>query len=90
MIYNIIKKENFRKGVFTILTFIMSASLYAQQLTVKGKVVDETDTPLTGATISIIGKTIGVSADINGDFSIKISKGETLHVSYVGFIFRLD
>ncbi|MBD8387248.1 TonB-dependent receptor [Dysgonomonas sp. BGC7] len=64
----------------------MSVGLYAQQLTIKGKVIDETDTPLIGATISVVGKTIGVSADMNGEFSIKTTKGETLRISYVGYV----
>ncbi|WP_242034329.1 TonB-dependent receptor [Dysgonomonas sp. BGC7] len=86
MIYRIIKEKNFRKAALTILTLIMSVGLYAQQLTIKGKVIDETDTPLIGATISVVGKTIGVSADMNGEFSIKTTKGETLRISYVGYV----
>lgn len=86
MIYRIIKEKNFRKAALTILTLIMSVGLYAQQLTIKGKVIDETDTPLIGATISVVGKTVGVSADMNGEFSIKATKGETLRISYVGYV----
>lgn len=86
MIYNIMKIANFRKWTMTILAFIMSAGLYAQQLTMKGKIVDETDTPLIGATVSVVGKTVGVSADANGEFSIKAARGETLQFSYIGYV----
>ncbi|GAB6008129.1 SusC/RagA family TonB-linked outer membrane protein [Dysgonomonas reticulitermitis] len=86
MIYNIMKNISFRKSITMFLAFILSVGLYAQQLTIKGKIIDETNEPLIGATVSIVGKTVGVSADVNGEFSIKASKGETLQVSYVGYI----
>ncbi len=86
MIHNIMKIANFRKWTMTILAFIMSAGLYAQQLTIKGKIVDETDTPLIGATVSVVGKTVGVSADANGEFSIKAARGETVQFSYIGYV----
>lgn len=87
MIYNIMKNISFRKSITMFLAFILSVSLYAQQLTIKGKIIDETDEPpLIGATVSIVGKTVGGSADVNGEFSIKASKGESLQVSYVGYI----
>ncbi|MDH6338659.1 TonB-linked SusC/RagA family outer membrane protein [Dysgonomonas sp. PFB1-18] len=80
------KITNLRKWTMTILAFIMSVGLYAQQLTIKGKIVDETDSPLIGATVSVVGKTVGVSADTNGEFSIKAARGETLQFSYLGYV----
>ena len=86
MIYNMMKNMSFRKIVMTVIALVASVGLYAQQLTVKGKIVDETDTPLIGATVSIAGKTTGTSADAEGEFSIKMTKGETLQISYVGYV----
>ncbi|MDL2303262.1 TonB-dependent receptor [Dysgonomonas sp. OttesenSCG-928-D17] len=80
------KITNLRKWTMTIMAFIMSVGLYAQQLTIKGKIVDETDSPLIGATVSVVGKTVGVSADTNGEFSIKAARGETLQFSYLGYV----
>ncbi len=48
MIYNIMKNISFRKSITMFLAFILSVSLYAQQLTIKGKIIDETDEPLIG------------------------------------------
>ncbi|MDH6308908.1 TonB-linked SusC/RagA family outer membrane protein [Dysgonomonas sp. PF1-14] len=86
MTNNTMKITNLRKWTMTILAFIMSVGLYAQQLTIKGKIVDETDSPLIGATVSVVGKTVGVSADTNGEFSIKAARGETLQFSYLGYV----
>lgn len=86
MIYNIIRMMSLRKISMTMLAFIMSVSIYAQNITVTGTVVDESDNPLTGATISIVGKSVGTSADIDGMFSIKANQGETLQISFVGYV----
>ena len=39
---------------------------------ITGKVVDESGTPLTGASIKVSGTTQGTIADIDGNFSIKV------------------
>jgi len=53
-------------------------------ITAKGKVVDENGEPLPGATIQIKGTAIGTSADINGNFSLSVPSDATLIVSFVG------
>ncbi|MDN5289403.1 MAG: TonB-linked outer membrane protein SusC/RagA family [Mucilaginibacter sp.] len=56
-------------------------------LNVRGKVVDGTGQPLPGATIKIKGTSTGVSADINGAFSIDAPDDKSiLVVSFVGFM----
>lgn len=50
-----------------------------------GTVVDTSGEPLMGANIMIKGTGEGVSADIDGKFSIRISKGLTINVTYLGF-----
>ena len=53
--------------------------------TVSGTITDESNEPLAGATVMLVGTTQGVSADIDGQFSIILEKGfNTLRVSYVG------
>lgn len=69
-------------------TVILSKSEKEQpyfKTTVSGTVIDENDEPLAGATVMLEGTTQGVSADIDGQFSIILEKGfSTLKVSYVG------
>lgn len=52
---------------------------------VTGVVLDETGEPLIGATVMVKGTTNGATTDLDGNFSIKASKGATLVVSYVGY-----
>ena len=51
---NFIKSISVR-GWFTLLTLILTINLYAQNTTLKGVIVDETDTPLIGATVQVKG-----------------------------------
>ena len=76
------------------LKFWLSAALIllysvvcAQSITVKGKVSSKGGMPLEGATVSVKGENISVTAGAGGVFSILVpQKGSTLVVSYVGFV----
>ena len=51
-----------------------------------GKVFDENDVPLPGATVVIKGTSNGVATDFDGNFEIELPQGdETLMVSYIGY-----
>ena len=68
--------------------FLLAYPCYAQNI--KGKVVKQkTGIPLTGAHIHLKNNKIGATSDENGKFSIplksKISKQDTIYVSYVGY-----
>lgn len=60
--------------------FTLSAGL-AQQKSVSGTILDETDGPLPGATVLVDGTNRGVTTDFDGNFSVQASEGETLIVS---------
>lgn len=63
------------------------ANLYAQKsFTLSGKVIDEQQNPLPGASVSLKGASIGVVTDLNGAFSLKLAEGKnTLAFSYLGY-----
>jgi TonB-linked SusC/RagA family outer membrane protein len=68
--------------------FLLQAEIRAQQpetIQVKGIVLDESDQPLTGATIVVEGTTNGTVADIDGNFTIECPKGGTLSISFMGY-----
>ena len=67
-----------------IRMFTLSVGL-AQQKSVSGTILDETGGPLPGATVLVDGTNRGVTTDFDGNFSIQVSEGETLIVSYVGY-----
>lgn len=47
--------------------------------------MDNTKQPIPGASIVIKGKTVGTATDINGKFSLKVTEGQTLIISSVGY-----
>lgn len=68
------------------LTFFMSLVTYSQSI-FSGKVLDENEIPLPGATVSVKGTTKGVITDFDGNFKIEIpDESQILEVSYVGYI----
>ena len=81
---NFIKSISVR-GWFTLLTLILTISLYAQNATLKGVIVDETDTPLIGATVQVKGTSTGSITDFDGNYTIKANKGAVITFSYIGY-----
>jgi len=62
---------------------ITSLSAMAQ---VSGTVQDaETNESLPSATVMVKGTSIGVSTNLDGEFTIKAEEGDTLNVSFVGY-----
>ncbi|GJH39672.1 SusC/RagA family TonB-linked outer membrane protein [Capnocytophaga sp. HP1101] len=63
---------------------VASQSLFAQ--TVRGKVVDEDNMPLMGATVLEVGTKNGVTSDFDGNFQINLKDNNaSLEVSYIGY-----
>ncbi|MGD9993908.1 MAG: carboxypeptidase-like regulatory domain-containing protein [Salinivirgaceae bacterium] len=54
-------------------------------ITVKGKIVDENGEPLPGASIIQKGTSIGTISDANGSFLLSVPSDATLIVSFIGF-----
>lgn len=46
-----------KRGYITLLALLVSIITFAQGITVKGIVIDETDIPLIGATVQVKGRT---------------------------------
>lgn len=56
-----------------------------EEIEVRGVVLDETG-PLPGANVVIKGKAKGTQTDVDGNFRIKVNLGDTIIVSFIGFI----
>ncbi|MBN2610242.1 MAG: SusC/RagA family TonB-linked outer membrane protein [Bacteroidales bacterium] len=70
-----------------LLMLFYSFQIFSQQVTVKGKVVDENNVGLPGASIVIKGTSTGVVTDIDGNFEISVSEPSAiLRISYVGYL----
>ena len=77
------------KKKFTILFVLalftlMYSSGYAQEKVVKGKITDATGFPLPGANVIIKGTKKGTSTDTDGKYSISVSPGSILVISFTG------
>ncbi len=56
-----------------------------QRKEIKGKITDDTNLPLPGVSIVIKGTTIGVTTDVNGEYTLKVPlDAKTMVVSFVG------
>ena len=74
------------KKITFFLFLFASLLVNAQSYILSGKVVDENQEPLFGATIVVKETRAGTSADIDGKFQFRLKEGiYTLQVSYVGF-----
>ncbi len=60
-------------------------SSFAQERTISGKIVDENNLPLPGASVLVKNSTKGASTDFDGNYSIKVNQGEILVFSFVGY-----
>lgn len=67
-------------------SLIQQAQAQSNKFTVKGSVKDDKGTPIVGASIIINGTNIGVTSDLDGNFTLDAPYSEaTLMVSYLGY-----
>lgn len=71
--------------LFVLLLTLSLTPLYAQTLTVHGKVTDENKLPLVGATVHVIHHPHGTVSDQRGHFTLTCTRGDTLVVNYLGY-----
>lgn len=74
------------KNIFTVLLTLLSFSLYAQEITVTGKVTS-TDDPegVIGASILVPGTTNGTITDLDGNYTLNVPSNATLRFSMTGY-----
>jgi len=72
---------------FLLLFFflIITLGIFAQDVQVKGKVIDDNGDTLPGVSIVIEGTTRGAITDMDGKYSITVGANSTLLFSYVGY-----
>ena len=73
-----------KKAFLFIFIWIIPFVMFAQNVTVKGKVVDEQDKPLPGVTVTVVGSTRGVITDVEGIYAIDVKQTDRLLFSFVG------
>ncbi len=75
------------KGILFALLWSFSVCMFAQSITVRGTVTDESGEALVGVTIQIPGTAIGTITDADGRFVLpNVPSDGTLEISYVGML----
>ena len=81
-------KQAFLNLLLTMSILFASASFAnasAQNRTLKGVVVDDTEMGVIGAAVMVKGTTIGVATDVDGNFELNCKNGDVLVISSVGY-----
>ena len=74
------------KTMLLLLVLCVGFNANAQNITVSGTVIDGTEEPMIGATVTVEGTKNAVATDIDGNFTLKnVAKNATLVVSYIGY-----
>ena len=71
----------------SLLVLLISAFQFisAQQITVSGKVTDESGSPLPGVNVLVKGTSHGTATDFDGKYELTANTGEVLVFSFVGY-----
>ena len=83
--------KTFLKFIVLVVAMLMTQAMgignALSAKTVTGTVVSSTDNePLIGATVQVEGAQVGTVTDFDGNFKIEANEGQTLVVSYIGFV----
>ena len=72
------------KFFLTVLSLFAVSFAWAQNITVKGTVTDQSGAPVIGAYVLLQGSTQGTSTDVDGNYEISAPSNGTLVFSLVG------
>ena len=79
------KVKNMRQTLLSLVVMVISLSVSAQNVTVKGVVTDKTGETVIGASIVEKGNTSnGTITDLDGQYTVTVPSNATLVFSYVG------
>ena len=68
------------------LCLVLAFTAAAQTKTVSGTVVDPEGEPVIGASVTVVGTSLGVATDIDGNFTIpNVSDKAKIRISYIGY-----
>ncbi len=71
--------------IFTSVLTLFTLVTFAQQVSVKGKVTDNSGAALYGVNVTVKGTTQGTITNDRGEYTIDVNRGTTLTYSYIGF-----
>ena len=75
-----------KKFASLILALGLSLAAFAQNVTLRGTVLDEARQPIVGAFVVEQGTTNGTVTGLDGEFVLRAPKGATLEISCIGYV----
>lgn len=78
-------QENKKVCPFIVFLFFSLFTFAQQKITVHGTVFTEDNVPLAGVSVVVKGTATGTTTNAQGEFTLQVSKGATLILSFVGF-----
>ena len=76
-----------KKVLLGLALLFASVNIVLAQRTVTGTVADDHGEPLIGATLTVVGTTVGAVTDVNGAFRFNVPAGATtLKCVYTGYV----
>ena len=74
-----------KRSLVIVVSLLLGSAAIAQTHLIKGRVTDESQEPLAGASVSVLNSTRGEITDVDGNYEIRAAEGETLVFSFLGF-----
>ena len=75
-----------KKIASLILALGLSLAAFAQNVTVKGIVLDNARQPIIGAFVVEQGTSNGTMTGLDGDFTLRAAEGAVLEISCIGYV----
>ena len=79
-------KSPFKKGLLTVIGFLLTVSMFGQKMSVSGTVVDENKEALPGVQVYVKGTAIGTITDFDGMYELNVDQNSVLEFNYVGYL----
>ena len=81
---------NLKARLALLVILLLNIPLFAQEsYTLTGTVSGSDNLPIPGVNVIVVNTTNGAATDFDGNYSIKVSSGDVLQFSYIGFITQL-
>lgn len=71
--------------LFWLAGILLSAQAFAQSITIRGNVKDNTGMGIIGANILVKGTTNGTITDFDGNFTLDAQKSDIIVISFIGY-----
>ena len=73
------------EGNYIIIKPLQKAQTSGKKVKVRGVIKAETGEPIIGATVRVKGQSEGTVSDFDGNFTLDVTDGNTLQISYIGY-----